>query len=64
MVERRPKAIADALSSFLEDGNSAQRLAQAGHAYVSGNLDQQLSLDRYAEIYDELGALAARRLRG
>lgn len=64
LVERRPKAIADALSSFLEDGNSAQRLAQAGHAYVSGNLDQQLSLDRYAEIYEELGALAARRLRG
>ena len=64
LVERRPKAIADALSSFLEDGNSAQRLAQAGHAYVTGNLDQQLSLDRYAEIYEELGALAARRLRG
>jgi glycosyltransferase involved in cell wall biosynthesis len=64
LVERSPEAIAAALSAFLEDGSSAQRLAQAGHAYVTGNLDQQLSLDRYAEIYEELGALAARRLRG
>ena len=64
LVERTPEAIAAALNALIEDKSSTRQLAQAGYAYATGNLDQQLSLDRYAQLYEELGAMAARRLRG
>lgn len=61
LVDRNPDAIATALIKLLR--SPALRAAQgdSGRRYVVENADQNLSLDRYVELYEELGALAARR---
>jgi glycosyltransferase involved in cell wall biosynthesis len=61
LVEREPEAIATALSDFLQNAETAAAFAQRGERYVLDNVDQQHSLDRYAELYRELGEIAAQR---
>ena len=61
LVDRNPDAIATALIKLLR--SPALRAAQgdSGRRYVIENADQNLSLDRYVELYEELGAMAARQ---
>jgi glycosyltransferase involved in cell wall biosynthesis len=61
LVERTPEAIGAALSALMSDRQAHEQLAKAGQNYVHTNLDQQKSLDSYAELYEELGAMAAAR---
>ena len=61
LVERTPQAMGEALSMLISDRQERERLAKNGQDYVHSTLDQQTSLDRYAALYEELGALAAAR---
>jgi glycosyltransferase involved in cell wall biosynthesis len=61
LVERTPEAIGAALSEFMRDPAAREQLAKSGRDYVTTHVDQQRSLDRYAELYEELGAQAASR---
>jgi glycosyltransferase involved in cell wall biosynthesis len=59
LVDRDPEAIASALTGLLEHGTSGEALGNKGLRYVIENIDQQNSLDRYAELYEELATAAA-----
>lgn len=61
LVERNGEAIATALAGLLQDPQSRRAFGERGLRYVVDNVDQQHSLDRYAALYEELGATAARR---
>jgi len=61
LVEREPEVIAGAFDDFLKNPAAAAELAQRGRRYVVEHADQQRSLDRYAALYEELAATAARR---
>ena len=61
MVDRDATAIADALSDLMQNDTVRSSLAERGKQYVVDNLDQQLSLDRYVALYEELAASATRR---
>jgi glycosyltransferase involved in cell wall biosynthesis len=61
LVDRDPDAIATALADLLQSPALRATLGDSGRRYVVGNADQNLSLDRYVELYEELGAVAARR---
>lgn len=61
LVERNSEAIAAALAGLLRDPQSRRAFGERGLRYVVDNVDQQRSLDRYAALYEELGATAARR---
>jgi glycosyltransferase involved in cell wall biosynthesis len=59
LVDRDPEAIASALTGLLEHETSGEALGNKGLRYVIENIDQQNSLDRYAELYEELATAAA-----
>ena len=61
LVDREPGAIAAALTDLFQDETLRTSIAERGRRYVVENLDQQRSLDRYAALYGELAAAAARR---
>lgn len=61
LVEREPDAIASQLIQLMENGETGRTLAAQGARFVAENLDQQLSLDRYAALYEELAKIAERR---
>jgi glycosyltransferase involved in cell wall biosynthesis len=61
LVDRNGEAIAGALTELLQNEALRQELGGRGQRYVVKNLDQQLSLDRYAELYAELAATATQR---
>lgn len=61
LVERNPEAIATAVSGLLRDPAQRNILAESGRRFVVDHVDQQVSLDRYAEFYRELGAAARQR---
>ena len=61
LVDRNPEAIATALAGLLQSPELRATQGDSGRRYVVDNADQNLSLDRYAELYEELGAVAARR---
>ncbi|MCB1689034.1 MAG: glycosyltransferase family 4 protein [Halioglobus sp.] len=61
LVEREPEAIAAALTGLLQNDTLATAYAERGQRYVVDNVDQQLSLDRYVALYQELAAAAQRR---
>ncbi len=61
LVERNPEAIAAALTGLLQDDALGQSFGERGQRYVVNNVDQQHSLDHYAALYQELGAIAAQR---
>lgn len=61
LVERDSGAIATALTGLLQNLPSGMALGERGLRYVEGNVDQHLSLDRYAALYQELAQIAARR---
>ena len=56
-----PEAIAAALTGLLQDDALGQSFGEKGQRYVANNVDQQRSLDHYAALYQELGAIAAQR---
>lgn len=64
LVERNPDAIAAALIELL--GNPQLRASQGdrGHRFVVENVDQNVSLDHYSRLYEELGAMALERAGG
>jgi glycosyltransferase involved in cell wall biosynthesis len=65
LVDRNPEAIATAISDLLRDPSTRNALAERGRRFVLDNVDQRASLDRYVELYRELGMMAAaRRGRG
>ncbi|MEZ5504168.1 MAG: glycosyltransferase family 4 protein [Halioglobus sp.] len=61
LVDRHPDAIAAALAELLASEAHRKEFGDRGQRYVVANLDQQRSLDRYAALYEELAATAARR---
>lgn len=61
LVDREPDAIASQLMQLMENGEKGRILAAQGAQFVAENLDQQLSLDRYAALYEELAEIAERR---
>jgi glycosyltransferase involved in cell wall biosynthesis len=61
LVERNPDAIATALCDLLENPALRSEWGDRGRRYVIENADQNVSLDHYAELYEELGAMALRR---
>lgn len=61
LVERNSEAIASALAGLLRDAQLRSAFSERGLRFVVDNLDQQHSLDRYAALYQELAAAAARR---
>lgn len=61
LVDRSSEAIAQGLSGLLENMQRRSEYGQRGLRFVVDNLDQQISLDRYAALYEELAALARRR---
>jgi len=64
LVERKPEAIAEAFRGLLADPDGARALAERGRQFVLEKADQQKSLDRYAELYEELAAMALKRRQG
>ena len=61
LVDRDPQTIATALAELLTNPALSAAQGERGRRYVVDNVDQQLSLDRYVALYEELGAMAARR---
>jgi len=61
LVERNDEAIAAALIGLLKNASQGSVLGNTGQRFVVANLDQKLSLDRYAALYEELAAAAAER---
>lgn len=61
LVERNPQTIATALAELLQDPELRNAQGERGRRFVVENVDQQQSLDRYAELYQELGTAAAAR---
>ncbi len=61
LVERTPEAMASALTTLLQSAELQLALRERGLRYVRDNADQAVSLDRYAELYEELGAMALKR---
>ena len=61
LVDRNPDAIATALIKLLRSPALREAQGDSGRRYVIENADQNLSLDRYVELYEELGAMAARQ---
>jgi glycosyltransferase involved in cell wall biosynthesis len=61
LTERSPEAMAETLVAMFSQPELLQALRDRGRRYVTQNLDQQRSLDKYVELYRELGTLAARR---
>ena len=61
LVERNPQAIATALAVLLQDPRLRSSWGERGQRFVVENADQQQSLDRYTQLYQELGAMAAKR---
>lgn len=65
LVDRDPQTMAAALVALLRNPALSAAQGECGRRYVVDNVDQQLSLDRYVALYEELGAMAAgRRLAG
>jgi len=65
LVDRDPQTMAAALVELLKNPALSTAQGERGRRYVVDNVDQQLSLDRYVALYEELGAMAAgRRLAG
>lgn len=61
LVEREPEAVAAQLARLLENDAAGTAVAEQGRRFVVDQLDQQLSLDRYAALYRELATVAQRR---
>jgi glycosyltransferase involved in cell wall biosynthesis len=61
LVDREEQAIAAALAGLLESETARRALGDKGQAYVVNNVDQQISLDRYTALYQELAAIAEKR---
>lgn len=61
LVDRNHQAIATAFADLLQNPQLRRELGDKGQRFVIENADQQRSLDRYAELYEELGATAAKR---
>ena len=51
-----PEDFAQAISLLLDDPNMRQQMGKAGPAYVEGKFSVQATLERYNEIYQEVGA--------
>jgi len=61
LVERSAAALASSISGLLADPAQQEQWSAAGLDYIRANMDQKLSLDRYVELYGELGERALRR---
>lgn len=61
LVDRDSAAIAAALGPLLGDSLARADLGQRGRRFVQSCADQRSSLDRYADLYRELGAAALLR---
>ena len=61
LVDRNQDAIATALAELLANDELRRLLGKRGQDYVVANIDQQSSLDHYAEFYAELAATAVPR---
>lgn len=58
LVERSPEAIALKLGELLREPGALAAQAERGQRFVLKHADQQISLDRYADLYRELGKAA------
>jgi glycosyltransferase involved in cell wall biosynthesis len=60
-VERNPKAISTALLALLKNPDLRGTQGARGQQFVVENFDQNLTLDRYVALYEELGLVSADR---
>jgi glycosyltransferase involved in cell wall biosynthesis len=63
LVDANAEAIASKLLAMLQNANFRSQLAASGRHFVTQHMDQQTTLDRYAELYQELGEMALRERR-
>jgi len=63
LVNREAGAVAAALRGLLANPGQRARWSDAGLRYITRNMDQQVTLDRYVDLYRELGERALRRRR-
>jgi len=61
LVRRDAGALAGALRSLLASGAQREQWSSAGLDYIRRHMDQRVTLDRYTELYLELGERALRR---
>lgn len=61
LVERNPKAISTALLALLKNPDLRGTQGARGQQFVVENFDQNLTLDRYVALYEELGLVSADR---
>jgi glycosyltransferase involved in cell wall biosynthesis len=61
LVERNDEAIAAAFIQLLQSESLRSEFGNRGERYVVNNVNQERSLDLYAELYEELAAAASRR---
>ena len=61
LIERNATALASSISGLLADPDQCAHWSAAGLDYIRTHMDQRLSLDRYVELYTELGERAQRR---
>jgi len=64
LVERNAGALAAALQPLLADTDARRHWSEAGLSYIRDAMDQRITLDRYTELYRELGEKALRRRAG
>ena len=65
LVDSNPEAIASKMLALLQNANYRSQFGASGKNFVTAHVDQQHTLDRYAELYSELGeqALHQRKCR-
>jgi glycosyltransferase involved in cell wall biosynthesis len=61
LIERNAAALASSISGLLADPDQGAHWSAASLDYIRTHMDQRLSLDRYVELYTELGERALRR---
>ncbi|MFH2204569.1 MAG: glycosyltransferase family 4 protein [Elusimicrobiota bacterium] len=51
---KNPKALADAISALLSDGDAAEMMGQAGRRIVSEKFSLRMMIEKHEKLYDEL----------
>ena len=63
LVEPNSEAMASKLLALLQNANFRATLGATGRAFVTENVDQRTTLDRYSELYRQLGEQSLRAKR-
>jgi glycosyltransferase involved in cell wall biosynthesis len=58
LIEPNPESIASKLLALLQNANYRSQFGASGQNFVTKHVDQRHTLDRYVELYEELGEMA------